>query len=81
MLTARQFEVAKIYATTNLQRKEIAAQFNVSMSAIRDCIRRIYGKLGIHDRMELTLHYSKNTWCWKDWPTYVRCASSKRKPV
>jgi DNA-binding NarL/FixJ family response regulator len=45
------------YVTQGMRNKEIAMQLGTSEQVIKNYLRKIYGKLGVSDRLELTLYW------------------------
>ncbi len=57
-LSARETEVLTL-AASGLTYKEIAMQLGISTRTARNHLAHIYGKLGIHDRAQATLHAAR----------------------
>ena len=52
-LTARELEISHLLTTEALQVKEAAARLGLSIHTIEAHRHNAYGKLGVHNRMEL----------------------------
>jgi LuxR family maltose regulon positive regulatory protein len=51
-LSSREFEVLHLLVETSLSAEQIAERLYVSVHTVRSHIKSIYGKLGVHGRME-----------------------------
>ena len=54
LLSQRELEVLHLLVTTSLTAKQIAERLVVSAHTVRSHIKSIYGKLGVHGRLEAT---------------------------
>ena len=60
LLTSREAEVAALVAD-GLRNREISERMNLSAHTVKNYLYRVYEKLGISSRVELTAHVLKGT--------------------
>lgn len=82
MLTRRQYEVAKMWAESDLYQKEIADKLNVSIRTVRWYVERMYDAfpLASRTRTAFVQFWAHNSTYFRDWLSYVKWFNSNKGP-